>query len=39
VGQLVLDHLGIDRFVKVDDHIYDEARALVRQIEDIAWTP
>jgi phosphonate transport system substrate-binding protein len=39
VGQLVLDHLGIDRFVKVDDHIYDEARLLVRQIEDIAWTP
>jgi phosphonate transport system substrate-binding protein len=38
-GQLVLDHLGIDRFVKVDDHIYDEARLLVRQIEDIAWTP
>jgi phosphonate transport system substrate-binding protein len=39
IGQLVLDHLGIDRFVKVDDHIYDEARLLVRQIEDIAWTP
>jgi phosphonate transport system substrate-binding protein len=39
VGQLVLDHLGIDRFVKIDDHIYDEARLLVHQIEDIAWTP
>jgi phosphonate transport system substrate-binding protein len=39
VGRRVLEHLGIDRFVKIEDHIYDEARLLVRQIEDIAWTP
>jgi phosphonate transport system substrate-binding protein len=28
-GQQVLDHLGIDRFVLIDDAAYDSARALV----------
>jgi hypothetical protein len=30
-GQQVLEHLGIDRFVLIDDAAYDSARALVEE--------
>lgn len=38
-GQRILAHLGIDRFVEIEDAVYDEVRALVQEMEETAWMP
>jgi phosphonate transport system substrate-binding protein len=38
-GRAVLDDLGIDRFVPLEDTAYDEVRALVQQTKRTPWAP